>query len=253
MKTSHILLVVTASLILVSFALAKLLYTHSENRFITPIKNQYFSIAQHPKDFPHATTTLQLLIDTKGNRSIQNNFCIAAQQIDAKSTQAYVYWKEKQAIILWEADMYTPLVDLSLSKRYWDLNKDVVENLNVPGTGADSSTYMETREWWDSTIKNCNTYGSQFAIAPRPIIPDLTKDDIVSKKICSSFNDGNKQKICYRELARQTGDLGYCWQADAPNECMDRVPLERREPGLCLSLHPDSAVGCVEYYESHVQ
>ena len=92
-----------------------------------------------------------------------------------------------------------------------------------------------------------NTNAGISTATPKVLI---SKYSNLSKKICDSkINDAEKGK-CYLQLAKETGDLGYCWKYQNDfNVCMKDVILYRHDPDLCNNLHPDSRVGCVKWYE----
>ena len=91
-----------------------------------------------------------------------NNFCVIAYESKEKQSPnyAWVYWKEKDAMILWEPVEIGEKVDLTYSRRYLDLTKDVVNNEEE----LHGSTYKVTRNWVDNTLSECKKYGQEYII-----------------------------------------------------------------------------------------
>lgn len=215
-------------------------------------------------NFNNATSSLQLLINKNGNTKFDNNFCIIKDEAGGEHPMAYVYWQEDKSIILWEEQSATGTIDLSSARRYWHLDKDVAADESVEG--YNTSTYLVTRKWWDDIVSDCAKHGTKYVINsnttnPATVSPGLdvstttlramtSKTTSLSKKICDSkIADAEKGK-CYLQLAKETGDLGYCWKYQTDfNVCMKDVISYRHDPDLCNNLHPDSRAGCIKWYE----
>ncbi len=76
----------------------------------------------------------------------------------------------------------------------------------------------------------------------------------LSKKVCDSKSTEIEKAKCYLQLAKEAGDLGYCWKYQASfSVCMKEVILYRHDPSLCNNLHPDSRVGCLKAYEAAIK
>ena len=104
---------------------------------------------------------LSNLVKNKNGGSI-NNFCVIAYESKQKQSPnyAWVYWKEKDALILWEPVEIGEKVDLTHSRRYLDMTKDVVNNEEE----LHGSTYKVTRNWVDNTLSECKKYGQEYII-----------------------------------------------------------------------------------------
>lgn len=76
-----------------------------------------------------------------------------------------------------------------------------------------------------------------------------TKAISVSQKMCSTKSTDTDKSVCYLQLAKETGDLGYCWKYQANfSICVNDVILYRHDPSLCYHLHPDSQPGCLKAF-----
>ena len=104
---------------------------------------------------------LSNLVKNKNGPSI-NNFCVIAYESKEKQSPnyAWVYWKEKDALILWDPVEIGEKVDLTHSRRYLDMTKDVVNNEEE----LHGSTYKVTRNWVDNTLSECKKYGQEYII-----------------------------------------------------------------------------------------
>ena len=107
--------------------------------------------------FENPEKLLRQLVLTKRGGSY-NTFCILGFEDSAGIRLAWVYWKEGRALILWEPA--TPQTPLSLSQRYLDLRKDVVES----EAELKGSTYLVTRAWVNETVSACSKIGDKYTI-----------------------------------------------------------------------------------------
>jgi hypothetical protein len=74
----------------------------------------------------------------------------------------------------------------------------------------------------------------------------------VNQKMCSSKSTDKEKSVCYLQLAKETGDLGYCWKYQANfTTCVNSVVLYRYDPNLCYHLHPDSRPGCLKAFHDN--
>jgi hypothetical protein len=72
----------------------------------------------------------------------------------------------------------------------------------------------------------------------------------VNKKLCDDKDTELKKGVCYLQLAKETGDIGYCWKYQTNfSICVNTVILYRHDPNLCYKLHPDSQPGCFDAYK----
>ena len=72
----------------------------------------------------------------------------------AASKIAWIIWKQRSELILWEAGES----DVDMSRRRLNLKKDVV------GSDAElrGSTYLVTKAWVDGVVKDCASHGAQL-------------------------------------------------------------------------------------------
>ncbi|HKP38389.1 MAG TPA: hypothetical protein VJT71_16130, partial [Pyrinomonadaceae bacterium] len=76
-----------------------------------------------------------------------------------------VYWKENNAIVLWEQDRgynyqngnFDPRYDLAQTRRYWRLNRDI-RSPDAPSNFL--ITKREAREW----LNDCLRFGKLYVI-----------------------------------------------------------------------------------------
>jgi len=78
-----------------------------------------------------------------------NNFCIIGYSTD-NTKSAWVWWRERQEIILWEAGG-----DLDHSRRTIHLKSDVV----ATDEDLHGSTFLVTRSWVNALKQNCEREG----------------------------------------------------------------------------------------------
>jgi hypothetical protein len=78
-----------------------------------------------------------------------------------------VYWKENRALVLWEPGRGfsptgdpDPRYDLRDTRRYWDLDKDVVSTLSDVGGSSFLITRSDAREW----VQNCIKKGERYVV-----------------------------------------------------------------------------------------
>jgi len=130
-----------------------------------------FSIKEDPESFHHPVETLNELVDDTLKERIPKNlgkskktyhFCVVGYKHPTDGVFAEVSWPEDNAIILWEPTIPDYLAKLSLSRRYLDLNDDVVETME----DAHGSTYLVDKDWVKQTLAECRKYGDEFTIAP---------------------------------------------------------------------------------------
>jgi hypothetical protein len=105
--------------------------------------------------FADANRMLQAYAKTNSHNKT-NTFCVLGVTADDKSHVAWIIWKQKAQMILWEGQ------DLNKagSRRVLDLKKDVVKTQ----TDVGSSTYLVTRDWVDQIEKACAKDGEKIEI-----------------------------------------------------------------------------------------
>jgi len=107
------------------------------------------------KAFQPVRETLEALVAQNGKVE-KNNLCV----IGAGTDQAWVYWREANAIILWEPQR-GGITDLTLSRDYLNLATDAVPE-NDPR--LPTSTYLVSKAWAAGMISECRKSGHQYEI-----------------------------------------------------------------------------------------
>jgi hypothetical protein len=119
--------------------------------------NPTFHIGGMPY-YSEPQATLRDLAIQKG-KSRENTFCVIGYKFPDGSTQAWVYWREGKAIILWEP-LLEGRANLARSRRYLRIPQDVVPNETAVG----GSNYLVTRQWVNNLIEKCNEKGETFTV-----------------------------------------------------------------------------------------
>jgi hypothetical protein len=111
--------------------------------------HETFDIRSDP-DFGNYQKILKPLAE-KYRPGRPNDFCIVGYQVSAESKIAWIIWKQRSELILWEAGES----DVDMSRRRLNLKKDVV--------GSESelrgSTYLVTKAWVNSVVNDCASHG----------------------------------------------------------------------------------------------
>ncbi len=105
--------------------------------------------------FAHPRAVLMRLAAQRGTTRL-NEFCIIGQDLGNGDRQAWVYWKQQDALILWEPQVGSD-IDLTTSRRYLDLKRDMAMDVG-------SSSYKVTTRWVDSLRAACSAQGLQLTI-----------------------------------------------------------------------------------------
>ncbi len=74
---------------------------------------------------------------------------------------AWIFWKEGNALILWE--QRAPGTPISLTRRTLHLDRDIVATED----DLHGSTFRETRAWLHDVLEDCRVNGEPFVIHPR--------------------------------------------------------------------------------------
>jgi hypothetical protein len=131
-----------------------------------PQEQQYFSVRRTKAAYPSPNKALQALAEAKGTKNV-NRFCVVGYQksVDDKQKYAWVYWREQNAMVLWESWVKPQYTESSLtdSRRYLDLSKDVVDS----ESDLHGSTYLVTAQWVNRIKIDCARHGDQFVIVKR--------------------------------------------------------------------------------------
>jgi hypothetical protein len=118
---------------------------------------EYFPISA-VKDYPHPEKALAALVRRDGKAPF-NHFCIVGIRAEGDYF-AEVFWRENNTLTLWETGDPDDVESLLLSRRVWNLKKDVVPSQKDIGF----STYLITQQEVDQTLAACNKTGKQFTI-----------------------------------------------------------------------------------------
>ncbi len=162
MKYVYKTILVATSILLV--VVSGIFHFYFKNTRSNIVNIDILKVSGFQNNFNNATSSLQLLVNKNGNTKVDNNFCVIIDETGDDRPIAYVYWQEDKSIILWEEQPANGTVDLSSSRRYWHLDKDVVANEIVEG--YNTSTYLVTRKWWDDIVSNCTKHGTKYVIGP---------------------------------------------------------------------------------------
>jgi hypothetical protein len=142
------------------------------------------ALAQRPcsikgwAEFSQPVQALQVLAASRGREPL-NHFCIVGYN-ESSDRYAWVYWREGNALILWEPNVNDPMYpSLSWSRRYLHLNKDVVNSMAEVGT----STYLVTRAWVNKVLRDCRKMGivSSCGARVRHCASSLVQDNLAQK------------------------------------------------------------------------
>ena len=124
-------------------------------------------VLRHPYYGRNVLPALKQLVAEQG-KSKQNHFYVGRVEVlEGGYDSVLVYWKENNALLLWEPGrgfnrngVTDARYDLSQSRRYWDLNKDVVATIADVG----GSNFLITRQNADEWIRSCVQSGKQFVV-----------------------------------------------------------------------------------------
>jgi hypothetical protein len=112
---------------------------------------------------------LKSLLASQRTANTRQHFCVIGYVSDqdaspTPSKMAWVYWREKQKLILWvaAAQGFESKETLLRSRRSLDLVTDVVP------TDADiaGSTYHVSKTWVNALLKDCKDRGMSYALSP---------------------------------------------------------------------------------------
>jgi hypothetical protein len=121
------------------------------------------------KAFQPVRETLEALVAQNGK--VENNhLCV----IGADTEQAWVYWREANAIILWEPET-GGITDLTLSRDYLNLTTDAVP-ANDPR--LPTSTYLVSTQWAAALISECSKSGRQYEIDKKIAVQNFKPSEL---------------------------------------------------------------------------
>jgi hypothetical protein len=124
-------------------------------------------VLRHPYYGPNVLPALKELVAERG-KSKRNHFYVGRVEVfEGGYESVLVYWKENRALVLWEPGRGLNLqgvpdarYDLWHSRRYWDLDKDVVPTLADVGGSSFLVTKQDAHEW----IRKCLQSGERFVV-----------------------------------------------------------------------------------------
>ena len=124
-------------------------------------------VSEHSNYAPHVLPALKKLVVQRG-KSKKNHFYVSrVEMLEGGYHSVLVYWKENQALVLWEPGRGSnpqgypdPKFDLTDSKRYWELDKDVVPTLDDVGGSSFLITRKDARRW----VRDCVSYGARYVV-----------------------------------------------------------------------------------------
>jgi hypothetical protein len=124
-------------------------------------------VSEHSYYAPHVLPTLKKLVAQRGKVK-KNHFYVGRVEIlEGGYHSVLVYWKENQALVLWEPGRGSnsqgnpdPKFDLADSRRYWELDKDVVPTLDDVGGSSFLITRKDARRW----VRDCVRRGAQYVV-----------------------------------------------------------------------------------------
>ena len=129
--------------------------------------NGQISVQQHPYYRKNVIPALKELVASRG-KTRNNHFYVGrVEEFDGGHSSVLVFWKENNALVLWESQRgfgrdgkADARYDLSQSRRYWRLDKDVVPTLDDVGWSSFLITKQDARTW----VRDCVRYGTRYVI-----------------------------------------------------------------------------------------
>ena len=125
--------------------------------FVAVTVNLTVITAGENASFPRSKAILIELVQENGDSGI-NHIYVSPIKTNGGDSFAWVFWKEKRQLILWEP-FDSRKWRLSYSKRILDLDRDVVAAADLNG-----STYLVDEEWACLTIDDCLKNGTEYII-----------------------------------------------------------------------------------------
>ena len=124
-------------------------------------------MSQHPYYAPNILPALKKLVARYGKAKRNHIYVGRVEVLEGGYHSVLVYWKENNALILWEPGRGfnrqgspDPKYDLADSRRYWRLNKDVVPTLDDVGGSSFLITKRDARRW----VRDCIRYGVRYVV-----------------------------------------------------------------------------------------
>ena len=121
----------------------------------------------HDAQYAHPLLALNQVVAEKAPRTRNTFYISPVCYFDNGFSHTVVYWREGQALILWEPDPTATKErrrhELVWSRRFWLLDKDVVPTL----TEVAGSNYLLTEALARRDIRDCVRHGRKFVIYKR--------------------------------------------------------------------------------------
>jgi hypothetical protein len=124
-------------------------------------------VGRHPYYAPNVLPALKELVAQHGRAKRNHLYVGRVEVLGGGYHSALVYWKENNALVLWEPGRGSnrqgnpeAKYDLSASRRYWRLDKDVVPTLNDVG----GSSYLITRQDAHRWVRDCIRNGVRYMV-----------------------------------------------------------------------------------------
>ncbi|HUS09632.1 MAG TPA: hypothetical protein VMZ30_04125 [Pyrinomonadaceae bacterium] len=124
-------------------------------------------VSEHSYYVANVIPALKKLVAQSG-KSKKNHFYVGrVEMLESGYHSVLVYWKENQALVLWEPGRGSnpqgypdSKFDLADSRRYWELDKDVVPTLDDVGGSSFLITRKDARRW----VRDCVSHGARYVI-----------------------------------------------------------------------------------------
>jgi len=108
--------------------------------------------------FGTAKTTIEAYARARHAKGV-NNFCVLGQLTEDRGKSAWIIWRQKKEIILWEGQNLVS----TRPRRLIKLDKDVVAS----EAKLHGSSYLVTRQWVRDLISECDKAGLQAVVGPK--------------------------------------------------------------------------------------
>ena len=101
----------------------------------------------------------RFLLDSHASGATPQHFCVLGRELANRDRTALIFWREGNKLILWEGQQ--PPWRLFLSRRLWDLRRDVVDTPRE----VNGSSYLLTRDWVEEMRHACALEGESLTVA----------------------------------------------------------------------------------------
>ena len=124
-------------------------------------------VQQYPYYRRNVLPALKELVSSRGKTRTNHFYVGRVEVLDGGNHSVLVFWKENNALVLWEPEHgfgsdgnADARYDLSQSRRYWRLNKDVVPTLDAVGGSSFLITRRDARQW----VRDCIRHGTSYVL-----------------------------------------------------------------------------------------